>query len=66
MKKGDLYEDVGSIAPGKVFREALKDGDVADTEILEVLSRLKEGGAYVKFRHSSGVDADTVASAVRK
>lgn len=51
-----------------MVRKALpQSGDAAPTaEVLEVLPRFKEGGAFVKFSHAPGSTNESVAAAVQK
>ncbi|KAK3056081.1 mitochondrial escape protein 2 [Extremus antarcticus] len=58
-------ENVGAVAPATVIESATKDGKVGQVDIVEVLPRLKEGGAFVKFRHAPDVDSQIVSEAVR-
>ncbi|KAK5172506.1 mitochondrial escape protein 2 [Saxophila tyrrhenica] len=58
-------EDVGAVSPAKVVESATKDGSLGQIEVVEILPRLKEGGAFVKFRHDANVDNQTVSEAVR-
>nr|POF17539.1 mitochondrial escape protein 2 [Quercus suber] len=62
--KGDT---VGALSPAKVLESATKDGQMGIGKVatIEVLPRLKEGGAYLKFSHDDATDAATVAEAVR-
>lgn len=58
-------QDVGAVAPAKVIEDATKDGKLGLVEVVEILPRLKEGGAFVKFRHEPNIDALSVSEAVR-
>ncbi|KAF2478582.1 RNA12 protein-domain-containing protein [Neohortaea acidophila] len=58
-------DNVGAVSPGKVVQDATKDSSVGNVEVVEVLPRLKEGGAFLKFRLGPGVDAQAVTAAVR-
>ncbi|KAJ9622302.1 mitochondrial escape protein 2 [Taxawa tesnikishii (nom. ined.)] len=62
------YGGISSTDPAKVVRKALpQSGDAAPTaEVLEVLPRFKEGGAFVKFSHAPGSTNESVAAAVQK
>jgi hypothetical protein len=59
-------DDVGAVSPAKVLEDATKNGELGKVEVLEVLPRLKEGGAFLKFRHDEASDSAKVATAVRK
>ena len=59
-------DDVGAVAPAKVLADANKNGDLGNVEVLEVLPRLKEGGAFLKFRHDQTSSPESIAKAVRK
>ena len=63
---GAKNENVGAVAPAKVLEDVTKNGEFGKVEILEVLPRLKEGGAFLKFRHDQQSDAQRIATAVRK
>ncbi|KAI7602093.1 hypothetical protein KC343_g14991, partial [Hortaea werneckii] len=55
-------------SPHKVVQDAVKNSKLGlgNVEVLEVLPRLKEGGAFVKFRHDEATDSASVAEAVRQ
>lgn len=55
---------MGATSPAKVVANATKDGGLGEVEVIEVLPRLKEGGAFVKFKYSSDSDPGAIASAV--
>ena len=59
-------DEVGAVAPAKVLEDATKDGSLGKVNVLEVLPRLKEGGAFLKFRHEPSTDPKSIAAAVRK
>ena len=59
-------DNVGAVAPAKILEDATKDGKLGKVDIVEVLPRLKEGGAFLKFRHDSTSDPQAIAAAVRK
>lgn len=56
---------VSAVNPVKVLENASKDHGISNIKVLEVLPRLKEGGAFVKFSHDEGTKADDVSEAVR-
>ena len=62
-------DDVGAIAPAKVLEEATNSVETlrGQVEVVEVLPRLKEGGAFLKFRVKTGqeVTSSAVADAVK-
>ena len=57
---------VGAAAPSKVLEDANKKGELGKVEVVEVLPRLKEGGAFLKFRHDQQSDPQKIAAAVRQ
>jgi hypothetical protein len=59
-------EDVGAVAPAKVLEDATKDGKFGQVDVVEVLPRLKEGGAFLKFRHTQTANPQSIADAVRE
>lgn len=59
-------EEVGAVSPAKVLEDVSGDGKLGNVEVIEVLPRLKEGGAFLKFRHDEATDEETIAAAVRK
>ena len=59
-------DEVGAVAPAKVLEDVTKDGQLGNVEVIEVLPRLKEGGAFLKFRHDANTDPKSVSEAVRK
>ncbi|CZT19828.1 related to Mitochondrial escape protein 2 [Ramularia collo-cygni] len=52
------------VNPAKVLAKATGDGSVGRTEVVEVLTRFGEGGAFVKFQHDG--NAKAVADAVHR
>lgn len=56
---------IAAVNPAKVVDEAAKAGNLSGVSVVEVLPRLKEGGAFLKFTHDDTVDSATVAQAVR-
>lgn len=61
----DQIEDISIASPSKIISNATKDGQVGGVKILEVLPRLKEGGAFVKFGHDAGVSPQSVSQTIR-
>ena len=60
-------DSVGTCSPAEVLEDATaKDSSLGTVDVIEVLPRLKEAGAFVKFRHDSMTDSKAVADAVRK
>lgn len=59
-------DEVGAVSPARVVEDATKDGQPGKVEVIEVLPRLKEGGAFLKFRHDSTTDPKSVTAAVRQ
>ncbi|KAK4550601.1 hypothetical protein LTR36_000180 [Oleoguttula mirabilis] len=68
FKDESRFETIGAVAPTKVVQDAIKNSKLGlgKVEIVEVLPRLKEGGAFLKFNHDEGTDSATVAEAVRQ
>ncbi|KAK5120095.1 hypothetical protein LTR85_006576 [Meristemomyces frigidus] len=68
FKDESKFETIGAVAPTKVVQDAIKNSKLGlgKVEIVEVLPRLKEGGAFVKFNHDEVTDSATVAEAVRQ
>lgn len=68
LKDDDKFESIGATSPSQVVQDAVKNSKLGlgKVEVLEILPRLKEGGAFVKFSHEEGTDAATVAQAVRQ
>jgi len=60
-------EAVGVASPAQVVEDAVKASKLGlgKVEVLEVLPRWKDGGAFVKFSHDPATDAATVVEAVR-
>ncbi|KAK5137062.1 hypothetical protein LTR08_001071 [Meristemomyces frigidus] len=67
LRHEDKFATVGTIAPTTVVQEAIKNSKLGlgNVNVVEVLPRLKEGGAFLKFTHDAATDAATVAEAVR-
>lgn len=71
-KKSPLFggnrtaENLGVVHPQTVFTEATKEKFADKVHVVEVLPRLREGGAFVKFSHDATVDPQSVATAVRE
>lgn len=59
-------EDVGAVAPARILEGLVKEGKLGHIDVVEVLPRLKEGGAFLKFRYDEGTDPLSVATAVRQ
>ncbi|WPH00766.1 mitochondrial escape protein 2 [Acrodontium crateriforme] len=68
LKDGDKNDAVGVASPTQLLQDAIKGNElgITNVEVLEVLPRLKEGGAYLKFSHDEATDAATIAEALRK
>ncbi|KAK4630902.1 Mitochondrial escape protein 2 [Fulvia fulva] len=56
----------GVVNPGKVFSKATKEAQLSNVEVVEVLPRFSEGGAFLKFNHDGSADTKTIADAVRQ
>ena len=67
LRNEDKYESIGAAAPAKLVEDAIKESKLGlgKVDVLEVLPRLKEGGAFLKFTHDEATDSATVAEAVR-
>lgn len=59
------FEEVGVVSPAKIIENVTKDGKVGKIDVLEILPRLKEGGAFIKFGHEPGVEPSSVSQAVK-
>lgn len=62
----------GAADPSKILKKAqrlasatITDSDKTSAEVIEVLPRIKEGGAFIKFTHAPGSTLPDVESAVR-
>ncbi|SMR62875.1 unnamed protein product [Zymoseptoria tritici ST99CH_3D1] len=54
------------VNPANVLEKATKEAQVGNVEVVEVLPRFGEGGAFLKFRHDGNSDSKTIAEAVRQ
>lgn len=54
----------GAVNPAQVFATATKKANVGHADVVEVLPRYSEGGAFLKFSTDGTIDAETVARAV--
>ncbi|CAK3803145.1 Mitochondrial escape 2 [Lecanosticta acicola] len=63
MNRNDTY---GVINPATVFQKATKEANLGNAEVVEVLPRFGEGGAFLKFKHDNKHDSKSVAEAVHK
>lgn len=65
----EKVDSVGVVSPAKVLTDATNGVETlkGQVEVVEVLPRLKEGGAFLKFRVPNGaaVDSNAIADAVR-
>ncbi|QIX01726.1 hypothetical protein AMS68_007243 [Peltaster fructicola] len=52
--------------PERIVQEAALTEGITDIKVVEILPRLKEGGAFVKFEHRREEDAKAVSDAVIK
>ena len=59
-------DNVGAVSPAKVLEDVTKSGELGKVEVVEVLPRLKEGGAFLKFRHDDVSDPTKIATVVRQ
>ena len=57
---------VGAASPARILEDAAKDGKLENVQSVEVLPRLKEGGAFLKFAHDSSTTPADVAEAVHQ
>jgi hypothetical protein len=62
------WQKVGAVSPSEVLQNAVKNSKLGlgKVDVVEVLPRLKEGGAFLKFSHDQGTDAATVTEAVKQ
>ncbi|GAB7365422.1 hypothetical protein MBLNU230_g6500t1 [Neophaeotheca triangularis] len=57
---------LAAVNPVKVLKEVVsKDPNIKKLDVVEVLPRLKEGGAFVKFEHDESLDTKALARAVK-
>lgn len=56
---------ISAVNPVQVLENATKASGVSGIKVLEVLPRLKEGGAFVKFSHDESTNSATVSEAVK-
>ena len=56
---------ISAVNPVQVLENATKASGVSGIKVLEVLPRLKEGGAFVKFSHDESTNSETVSEAVK-
>ncbi|KAH9832790.1 mitochondrial escape protein 2-like [Teratosphaeria destructans] len=68
LKDDSKWSKIGAVSPSQVVDEAVKNSNLGlgEVKILEVLPRLKEGGAFVKFKHDEATDAATVIEAIKQ
>ena len=57
--------EVGAVSPARVLEDVVKSGKLSNVDTVEVLPRLKEGGAFLKFSHGQETDVESVSKAVR-
>ena len=60
------FEQVGAVSPAKIVDDVVKEGKLGKVDVLEILPRLKEGGAFIKFAHEPGTEASTVSDAIKQ
>lgn len=63
MNRSGTY---GVVSPAEIFQNAAKEANLDKAEVVEVLPRFGEGGAFLKFQHNDAYDTGSVAQAVRK
>lgn len=56
---------ISAVNPVEVLEGAAKANGISGIRVLEVLPRLKEGGAFVKFSHDESTTSEAVSEAVR-
>jgi hypothetical protein len=56
---------ISAVNPVEVLDEASKANGLSGIQVLEVLPRLKEGGAFVKFSHDENTNSEAVSDAVK-
>jgi len=56
----------GVVNPSEIFQKAMRDAKLEEAEVVEVLPRFGEGGAFLKFKHGGVHDSRAVAEAVHK
>jgi hypothetical protein len=59
---------IGSVSPTQVLEDAVKESKlgIGKVDIVELLPRVHEAGAFLKFNHDAATDPATVAEAVRQ
>lgn len=57
---------ISAANPVRVLDDAAKAKSLSGVKVLEVLPRLKEGGAFVKFEHDATTSSESVTEAVRE
>lgn len=55
---------ISAVNPVEVLENAAKANGLSGIKVLEVLPRLKEGGAFVKFSHDASTNSEAVSEAV--
>lgn len=55
---------LSAVDPATVVQDAAAAENLTDVKVIEVLPRLKEGGAFLKFEHDQSVSSQAVADAV--
>lgn len=56
----------GVVNPAEVFQKATQHAQLGEAEVVEVLPRFGEGGAFLKFRHDHSHDSRSIGDAVRQ
>lgn len=59
-------DSLGVINPARIFEKATKQAKLENADVVEVLPRFGEGGAFLKFKHDGSLDSKSIAEAVGK
>lgn len=67
LKDESKWERIGAISPSQVLESACKESnlDLGKVNVIEVLPRLKEGGAFLKINHQPDMNAEKVTKAIK-
>ncbi|KAF2168347.1 hypothetical protein M409DRAFT_21781 [Zasmidium cellare ATCC 36951] len=59
-------DSLGVINPARIFEKATQEAKLGNADVVEVLPRFGEGGAFLKFNHDNSHDSKSIADAVAK
>ncbi|KAK5107114.1 hypothetical protein LTR62_001704 [Meristemomyces frigidus] len=62
------FERIGALSPTRVVQDAVKESKLGlgHVDVVEVLPRVNEAGAFLKFNYDAATDPASVAEAVRQ